>query len=132
MSTQAKTISLTKLTASVGTVRVSGSAGVGRADLKAYSPAGYSPIFGTWEVNAANSNVTLKFAVPATAPSTLDTPILVIHNYAVATLPRKILLDGVLLKANIDYFASLRTATTELWLTLNKKLTGTHTLSVIH
>lgn len=132
MALQAKTISMTKLTASVGTVRVSGSAGVGRADNKAYSPAGYSPIFGTWEVNAASNNAALTFAVPASAPSTLDMPIIVIHNYTLTTLPKQILLDGVALKANVGYFISRRTGQAELWITLNKKLSGTHTLRVVH
>lgn len=132
MSTQAKTISLTKLTASIGSVRVSGSAGVGRADNKTYSPAGYSPIFGTWEVNAANSNVALTFAVPGTAPSTLDAPIIVIHNYTSAALPAQVLLDGVAQTANTGYFASLRPGSSELWITLNKKLAGTHTFRVVH
>lgn len=128
---QAKTISLTQLTATIGTVRVSGSAGVGRSDNKTYSPAGYSPIFSTWEVNATNSNATLKFVVPATAPSTLDTPIIVLHNYTAGTQP-KVYLDNVALTANIDYFVSLRPGVSELWLTLNRKLSGTHTLRVVH
>jgi hypothetical protein len=128
---QAKTISLTQLTASVGTVRVSGSAGVGRSDNKTYSPAGYSPIFSTWEVNAANSNATLKFAVAAAAPSTLDTPIIVLHNYTAGTQP-KVYLDNVALTANTDYFVSLRPGVSQLWLTLNRKLSGTHTLRVVH
>ena len=129
MSIQAKTISLTSLTAAVGTVRTTGIAGVGRADNRAYSPAGYSPIFGTWEVNAAANNVVLTFKVVG-APSTLDAPIIVIHNYTATTLPTHILLDGVAQVANTGYFASLRPANAELWITLNKKLQGTHTLRV--
>ncbi len=129
---QAKTISLTRLTASVGAVRRSGSAGVGRTDLKPYSPAGYSPIFGTWEVNAVNSNVTLKFVVPSSAPSTLDAPIIVLHNYTARVLPAQVWLDGVALKANRDYFASLRVGSAELWVTLNRKLIGTHNFRIVH
>ena len=132
MALQAKTISLTHLTASVGSVRTFGSAGVGRADNKTYSPAGYSPIFGTWEVNALNDNLTLSFAVSASAPSTLDTPIIVVHNYTGAALPRQILLDGVLLKANVDYFLSLNPGQSQLWVTLNRKLAGTHSFRVVH
>jgi hypothetical protein len=131
MALQAKTISLTTLTASVGSVRVGGSAGVGRSDNKTYSPVGYSPIFGTWEVNAYANNVTLSFAVPGTAPSTLDTPIIVIHNYNVTTLPTQVSLDGVTLTSGADYFASLRTSSAELWITLNRKLSGTHTFRVV-
>jgi hypothetical protein len=132
MALQARTINLTKLTASVGSVRTAGVAGVGRSDNKVYSPAGFSPIFGTWEVNALNNNVTLSFAVSASAPSTLDTPIIVVHNYSGVALPKQILLDGTLLKANVDYFVSLRTSKAELWVTLNRKLSGTHQFKVLH
>jgi hypothetical protein len=132
MALQARTISLTRLTASVGSVRASGIAGIGRTDTNAYSPIGFSPIFGTWEVNALHNNLTLSFVVPGTAPSTLDTPIIVIHNYTGATLPRQILLDGVLLKANKDYFLSLRPGQSELWVTLNRKLAGTHIFRIVH
>jgi hypothetical protein len=128
---QAKTIRLTQLTATVGTVRTTGRAGVGRSDNKTYIPAGYSPIFSTWEVNTANGNATLKFVVPPSAPSTLDAPIVVLHNYASAALPR-VYLNNVLLAANSDYFASLRPGVSELWLTLNRKLSGTHTLRIVH
>ena len=100
---------------------MAGSAGVGRSDNKTYIPAGYSPIFSTWEANTANSNATLKFVVP----------IVVLHNYASASLPR-VYLDNVLLAANSGYFASLRPGVSELWLTLNRNLSGTHTLRIVH
>ena len=132
MAAQARTVSLTKLTASLGAVRTAGSAGVARSDNRAYHPAGYSPIFGTWEVNAANNNVTLTFVVPATAPTTLDTPIIVIHGYSAPALPGQVVLDGALLKAGTDYFVSLRPDQSELWVTLNRKLGGTHVLRVVH
>jgi hypothetical protein len=131
MAAQAQTVSLTALTASVGTVRTQGIAGVGRADLETYSPAGFSPIFGTWEVDALNNNVNLSFAVSNLAPSTLDTPIVVIHNYTAPASSAQVLLDGVTLTANSDYFISTRPSESELWVTLNKKLTGTHNFQVI-
>ncbi len=129
---QAKTISLTSLTASVGTVLTRGVAGVGRTDNQTYSPAGYSPIYGTWEVNAANNNVSLSFAVPNTAPTALNTPIIVVHNYTLATAPKAIALDGVALNANIDYFVSVNPAQSALWVTLNRSLTGTHGVQIVN
>ena len=128
---QAQTVSLTTLTASVGTVRTSGSAGVGRSDIQAYSPAGYSPIFGTWEVDASNNNVNLTFAVSNLAPTTLNTPIIVIHNYTGSTSSAQILLDGAAQTANSDYFISARPDASELWVTLNKNLSGTHTFQLV-
>jgi hypothetical protein len=113
-------------------VRAQGIAGAGRTDNQTYSPAGYSPVYGTWEVNAASNNVALSFAVPNTAPTPLDTPVIVVHNYTLATAPLKIALDGVVLTANTDYFVSLRPAQSELWVTLNRKLAGTHSVQVIN
>jgi len=129
---QAKTASLTALTASVGTVRTQGAAGVGRSDNKFYSPVGYSPVYGTWEVDAANNNVLLSFAVPSTAPATLDMPIIVVHSYTKAAVPLKVTLDGATLTADIDYFVSLRPAQSELWITLNRKLAGTHSVQIVN
>lgn len=132
LALQARTINLTTLSAAVGSVRKRGPAGVGRADLKNYVPAGYSPIFGTWEVNAAGNNLTLTMAVSPSAPAPLAEPILVVHGYTSLALPAKVLLDGVLLVSGNDYFASLRPAQSELWLTLNRSLIATHTLRIIH
>ena len=127
---QAKTVSLTSLTANVGTVLTQGIAGVGRTDNQTYSPAGYSPIYGTWEVNAANNNASLSFAVPNTAPAALNTPIIVVHNYTLATPPKAIALDGVVLNANTDYFVSVNPSQSALWVTLNRSLTGTHGVQI--
>ncbi|MBT9100198.1 hypothetical protein KFZ76_21065 [Methylovulum psychrotolerans] len=127
---QAKTISLTSLTTSIGTVRTKGVAGVGRSDNQTYSPVGYSPIYGTWELDAANNNVLLYFGVSNTAPTTLDMPIIVAHNYTLVTPPVQITLDGVALVADTDYFVSVRPAQSELWVTLNKKLAGKHSIQI--
>jgi hypothetical protein len=129
---QAQTASLTTLTASIGRVRAKGPAGVGRSDLAAYSPAGYSPIFGTWEVNALHNRLALLFSVPAAAPAPLEKPILVVHNYSGPAAPKQVLLDGKILRAGIDYFASLRPASAELWLTLNRSLLGKHTFRIVN
>ena len=128
---QAETINLSRLIATVGSVRTQGRAGVGRADNKPYSPAGYSPVYGTWETDAANNALAVSFAVP-TAATPLDTPIIVVHNYTKAGLPVRISLDGVALVANRDYFASLRADQSELWITLNRKLSGNRLLQVVN
>jgi hypothetical protein len=132
ISLQAKTASLTTLTASLGTVKTSGIAGVGRSDTVTYSPVGYSPIFGTWEVNAVNNQVNLSFAIASTAPSTLDNPIIVVNNYTRTIPPTQVLLNGTTLIANRDYFTSLRPGQSQLWLTLNRKLAGTNSLNLVN
>ena len=130
LARQAETVSLTTLTANVGTVRTQGIAGVGRTDIQLYSPVGFNPIYGTWEVDALNNNVDLTFSVPGSAPTTLDMPIIVAHNYAGSASPTEILLDGAALTANSDYFISLRPGAAELWVTLNRKLAGVHTIQI--
>jgi hypothetical protein len=129
---QGKTASLTTLTASLGTVRTSGIIGVGRTDTKAYSPVGYSPIFGTWEVNAVSNKVTLSFAVSSSATATLNSPIIVVHNYTGPANPAQVILNGSTLVANRDYFSSLRSDKSELWITLNKKLAGTNSFRIVN
>lgn len=81
-------------------------------------------------MDAFNNNVDLSFSVPGSAPSTLDTPIIVVHNYIGAASPTQVLLDGAALTANSDYFISLRPSAAELWVTLNRKLAGTHTFQI--
>jgi hypothetical protein len=127
---QAETISLTRLTASTGSVRSVGSVGIGRSGTQTYNPAGYSPIFGTWEVDAANNALNLNFTVQAAAPAPLDTPVIVVHNHAKAVSLVQVSLDGVSLVAGKDYFLSARPAQSELWLTLARKLSGAHNLQV--
>ena len=131
---QAKTANMTRLTATVGSVRTSGIAGIGRTDTVAYSPAGFNPIFGTWEVDAAptTNNLALSLAVPSNAPSTLNHPILVVNNYTRSAAPAQVVLNGSALVANRDYFVSLRPTQSQLWITLNKKLAGTNSFSMLN
>ncbi|MGA2735034.1 MAG: hypothetical protein ABSG35_20850 [Syntrophobacteraceae bacterium] len=133
MAEQAQTINLTSLTASVGSVITAGPTGVGDSTPMTYIPAGYSPIFSTWEVNASGNQATLTFKVSNTAPSTLNTPVIVVHNYTASTTwPTTIKYDGNTLNVNEDYFLSLRPDQSELWITLNKNLAGTHTVQILN
>ncbi|MGI8553400.1 MAG: hypothetical protein ACR2PL_21850 [Dehalococcoidia bacterium] len=125
---QAAVVDATTLTASVGTVVTQGPAGVNRADTMAYSPAGYNPIYGTWEANAANNQATLTFAVGAGAM--LSNPVIVLHGYTGNAVPASVTLNGATLQNNVDFFASSRAETQDLWLTLNKNLSGAQTLAL--
>jgi hypothetical protein len=127
---QAQVVSQTALTASVGTVLTSGPAGVGRTDTMNYSPPGYSPVYGTWEVEAQNNKATLTFNVSGNASATLNFPIMVVHNYTKTTAPTAISYDGKTLKANEGYFVSLRYDQSELWITLFERLKGSHTVEI--
>jgi hypothetical protein len=133
LSKQAKTISMSTLSviAGIGSVRTTGIAGVGRSETMTYSPVGYSPVYGTWEVNASAANsVNLSLAVSGSAPSTLDAPILVVHGYTGPATPTHLLIDGAEMAAGTDYFVSYNSGAQELWVTLNKKFSGTHTIQI--
>ena len=113
----------TTLTATTGTVRTSGAAGVGRSDTVAYSPAGYSPIFGTWELDAAATGA-VDVTVDAASATYLENPTFVVHGWTSTAAPSSVTLDGTTLVAGQGYFASVRTGSSELWITLNATARG--------
>ncbi|MBX3224096.1 MAG: hypothetical protein KF795_26510 [Labilithrix sp.] len=129
LASQVEVIAATTLTATVGAVRTSGAAGVGRTDTMSYSPIGYSPVYSTWELDAAGNAASV--GIDVNAPGLLDRPTFVVHGYTAATPPATVTLDGTTLTADQSYFASVNTAAQELWITLNSRLSGTgHRLTV--
>jgi hypothetical protein len=56
----------------------------------------------------------------------------VVRNYTGPANPAQVTLNGVTLTANSDYFSSLRSDKSELWITLNKKLAGTNSFSIVN
>jgi hypothetical protein len=117
--TQMENAALATLSASTGTVKTTGPAGVGNAASASitYTPAGYNPIYATWEITAAENqaNATLT---PATGKP-LDHPMFVIDGYATNQLPAVISVGAGLTNAGVDYFATLDTANQRLWITVN-------------
>lgn len=122
LSAQMKVIDGTTLNATGATVATSGSAGVGRNDTVTYSPAGYNHVYSTWEATLSAGNATLNFDVPA--GKTLQRPVIVLRGYSSANAPSSVKLNGLSLTANTGYFASVRSGTSELWLTLGSDLPG--------
>lgn len=118
----------TTLTAAVGSVLAQGPAGVGRADKITYTPTGFNPVYGTWEANASSNRATLTFSVAGAVP--LKNPIVVLHQYSESSPPSRVALDGVLLQSGVDYFVSYRAGSQELWLTLNRSLSGARQLEI--
>lgn len=113
----------TTLTASVGTVATSGPAGVGRTDTVAYSPAGFDPVYGTWRLQANQGTSTFT---QTTSSGTLVHPMYVMSGALASSLT--VVLDDVMLQSDVDYFAS--TDGSNVWVTLNRSLTGTHEVSI--
>ncbi len=117
---EVETMQTLTMTASVGSVATSGPAGPARADTITYAPVGYNPIYGALTFTAAGNALTANIAVGA--GHTLKHPLLVVRG--MTAYPTTVKLNGATLTADTDYFPSLRAGTNELWLTLNRDLTG--------
>ncbi|HYM61753.1 MAG TPA: fibronectin type III domain-containing protein [Thermoanaerobaculia bacterium] len=117
---QVETMQSVTATASVGTVLTMGPAGVARPDNVTYVPAGYNHVYGALAFSAAANQLDVNVAVGA---GTLSKPLMIVSNYT-AGYPAGVTLNGATLNADTDYYASLRPAASELWITLNRNLTG--------
>lgn len=119
--TQVETMQSITLSATVGSVVTSGPAGVTRVDTVTYAPAGYNHVYGALAFSAAGNQFDGNVAVGA---GTLTKPLVIISNFTSATYP-EVRLSGAAATSDVDYFASLRGGgTNELWITLNRNLTG--------
>lgn len=117
--TQVETVQSLMLGASVGAVVTSGPAGITRADNVTYSPAGYNHVYGALAFNAAGNMLTANINV---GNGTLKKPLIIVGNYT-GNLPQ-VRLGGVTLAADADYYLSQRVSANELWITLNRDLSG--------
>src|SRR5207253_5050662 len=118
--TQVETVQSLTLSTMNGSVVMTGPAGVNRADPVMYSPAGYNHVYGAQAFNANNNQLDANIAVGA---GTLTKPLIIISNFTAASYPT-VQLAGLPLTADVDYFASLRSDASELWITLNRNLSG--------
>jgi hypothetical protein len=111
----------TALTAAIGTVATSGPAGVNRPDSVAYAPAGWNHVYGAWAVAAAANAVDVNFNVTA---GTLSRPMMIVSGWTAGTLPAVVRYNGAALVQDVDYFPSVRTSASELWITLGRNMAG--------
>lgn len=109
------------LVATKGSVATTGPAGVGRTDTITYAPVGYDQVYGTWVVHADANAATL---VLAAFSGKLVNPILRVLDYTASSLPAHVVVAGRELVADVDYFATVDTASKALWITLNASLAG--------
>jgi hypothetical protein len=124
---QARVVENTTLTATVGTVATSGPAGPGRSDTVSYAPTGYNHVYATWEAIASNNRATLTFTVGGGTP--LRNPVVVLRQYSGSATPT-VTLNGSALQPNVDYFATRRADTQELWITIKRAFSGAQTLNI--
>jgi hypothetical protein len=117
--TQMQNAALASLSASTGSVKTTGPAGVGNAATTTitYTPAGYNPIYSTWEVTSSGNAVNATLT-PA-ASTSLDHPVFVVNNFTAAQLPGTISVGP-----GLAYFATLDTAGQRLWVTVNSVVTS--------
>ncbi|HEY5754125.1 MAG TPA: hypothetical protein VIT21_13320 [Chthoniobacterales bacterium] len=127
---QMENAALARLTTSVGTIKTSGPSGVGNASsvMVNYRPAGYNPVFSTWEVIASGNAVNATLTPVSGKP--LDHPVFVINGYSLGQVPASISVGNGLTRANIDYFATLDATNQRLWITVNRVATSAVNLQV--
>lgn len=113
------------LSASVGNVKTSGAAGVNRPETRSYQPAGWNHVYAALAFVADNNRLDASINVPQ---GVLRKPLLIVDNWNAAA--PTVRLGGVTLQADIDYFASPRAGANELWLTLNRNLSGVNGLEI--
>ena len=120
---QVENIQSTILTAKVGTVVTSGLGGIARSDSVTYEPAGYNPIYSTWEINSVSGNAAYKFTIET---GFLVSPMFVIRNYTPTNPPSMIQVNSMAKRTDVDYFASLDDYNDILWITLRGNYTGSN------
>ena len=108
------------LTAQVGSVAANGPAGVADAGLRAYVPAGWDSVYGALTFIAAGNRLDANIKVGS---GTLRHPLLVVRGFSGGTYPR-LSLNGQQLTMDQDWLPSLRPGSNELWITLNRDLSG--------
>jgi hypothetical protein len=110
-----------KLTATTGKVVEKGPAGAGRSDEAPYSPAGWNHVYAAWSVACADNAAACNLAV---AEGSLPKPTFCFTGYTARETPKSILLNGKVLAAGRDYYASLDPAGNRLWVTFNVAFSG--------
>ncbi len=124
--TAVERLTASTLSASEGTVVAAGPIGPARTDDVAFSPAGYSPVFATWEVACAAGRATATLDPKGAA---VAAPVFRFRGFTAATVS-SVVLNGQPVTAGVDYFASVDPAQQTLWLTLNGTVTAPMTVQV--
>ena len=116
----AQTVTATIL-GGIGSVATSGPPGINRPGTPTYAVPGYDPVYGALTFVASGNALDANIAVGA---GTLRHPLIVVRTYTSASYPSTVKLNGAALAIDVDYFPSLRPAASELWITLNRDVSG--------
>lgn len=117
---QVEALQSVNLGATVGSVAASGPAGINRPDSRTYAPAGYDPVYAALTFVATGN--ALDASISVGAGRTLRKPLLVVRG--VTAYPATVRFNGATLLRDTDYFPSLRSGASELWITLDRDLAG--------
>lgn len=116
------------LQAALGSVALSGPAGVADPTPVNYQPPGYDHVRGALSFIASANR--LDATLTAGAGTSLHNPLLILRGYTLAAPPR-LRLGELELVADRDYFASVRESADEVWITLNRSLgAGPHRIRI--
>ena len=115
------------LTAQVGSVAANGPSGIADATIRAYTPLGWNPVYGALTFDASGNRLDANIKVGS---GTLRHPLLIVRGFSSQTYPT-LTLNGQALVRDQDWFPSLRGSASELWITLNRDLTGASNRIVI-
>ena len=96
------------------------SARINRGGSPAYAVPGYDPVYGALTFVASANALDANIAVGA---GSLANPLIIVRNYTSATYPT-VKFKGATLAVDVDYFPSLRAGANELWITLNRTVSG--------
>jgi len=114
------------ITPTVGALVEALPSGVGESPDVASEPPGYDARYATWNLVANKNQVEFSVGV---ARGGLSAPVLVISEFEKDT-PPVVRIDGQLARADIDYFASIDSANSKLWLTFAAGWSGTQEIRV--
>jgi len=111
-----------------GRIVTQGVEGVSCPNTWPFSPAGYDHVYRLWRASATASNtVDLNLDMAAGA---LCNPTFRVEHYLGTNAPDTVELNGSNLLADVEYFASVDSVRSYLYLTLNSCLVGSNTVRV--
>ncbi|ATB27056.1 hypothetical protein [Melittangium boletus] len=114
-----------RLRVSHGSVVAEGPGGVARTDTVRYAVSGYNSTYGALEIQ---TDLPEGFSVSLDAAGgDILNPLFLVHGMKAPL--RRLSLDGMPLRADLDYFASFDARTGTVWLTLSRQWRGQHTLA---
>lgn len=121
-----ETVQRIKLRASgAACLTTQGPGGVGRDDVTPWDLPGFNPVYGTFELQATGACAPMTLTVTAQASAQLTGTVLVVHNWQWQA--PEVALNGTVLRANTDAYASVDTENHTLWLSITAPLEAGHT-----